>query len=278
VRLKSLLFCLLTAVSASSFGAGAAPALLEPRIDLNDSASLQRGARLFVNYCLGCHSVKFMRYKRMAEDLGISDEQLKQNLLFTADKVGEPMAIAMSTEMAKEWFGVVPPDASLLGRSRGAAWLYSYLLTFYMDENPARPFGVNNIVFPDVGMPHVLWSLQGYQAYVKTPIEGKVVAEHVERLAATQEGINLFKVVEVDDGQGQHQTHHVTDSLKVASPGGMSPGEYRDAMKDLVNFLVYASEPGKLARTSIGVWVLVFLAFFFALARLLKKEYWKDVH
>ncbi|MCB1742103.1 MAG: cytochrome c1 [Gammaproteobacteria bacterium] len=276
--MKSLLFLLLSAISASSLGAGAGLQLLEAKVDLEDNASLQRGAKLFVNYCMGCHSLKFMRYQRMGEDLGISDDQLKANLLFAAEKVGERMDIALSKEMGKAWFGVAPPDLSLTGRSRGADWLYSYLLTFYADDNPSRPFGVNNLVFPDVGMPHVLWSLQGYQEYVKTPVEGEVVAEHVERLAPTSEGIAVYKAVEVDDGQGHHETHHVVDELRAGPEASMSPGEYRDSMKDLVNFLVYASEPGKLARTSLGVWVLVFIAFFFALARLLKKEYWKDVH
>ncbi|MBT8421279.1 MAG: cytochrome c1, partial [Gammaproteobacteria bacterium] len=137
--------------------------LIDPDVDLKDKASLQRGAKLFTDYCLSCHSASFMRYNRMAADIGLTDEQVKKDMMFATDKVGDVMKVAMSADDAEAWFGVQPPDLSVVSRSRGLDWLYSYLLGFYEDPNPSRPFGVNNIVFPEVGMPHVLSGLQGVQ-------------------------------------------------------------------------------------------------------------------
>ena len=278
MKMRSWLFSIAFAFSASCMGAGGGFDLLSAKTDINDAASLQRGASLYVNFCIGCHSLDYMRYQRMGEDLGISPEQMKDNLLFTADKVTEKMSIAMDKAMAERWFGVAPPDLSLIARSRGTDWLYSYLLTFYADPNPSRPFGVNNLVFPDVGMPHVLSQLQGTQAYEAHAVDGKVVGSHVESISATSKGIEIHKAIDVETSGGGKETHHVVDYLKVDQPGAMGVGEYRAAMRDLVNFLAYASEPGKLSRTTIGVWVLVFLAFMFALTRMLYKEYWKDIH
>jgi len=187
-------------------------------VNLHDQASLQRGAKVFVNYCLSCHSAQYMRYNRMGKDLGLTDEQVKNNLMFAGEKVGETMTIAMASTDAKTWFGNPPPDLSVISRARGADWLYTYLRTFHADEK--RPFGVNNKVFPDVGMPHVLWQQQ-----------------------AT-----------------------------------MTESEYDSMVGDLVNFMVYMGEPVQLQRQALGIKVLIFLAFFFVLAYLLKKEYWKDIH
>lgn len=209
-------------------------------LDMHDTGSLQRGAKLYVNYCLGCHSLKYQRYIRMAEDLNIDVELLKENLMFGTDKIHSTMTTALPDEQANKWFGTLPPDLSLVSRSRGADWLYTYLRSFYLDSS--RPFGVNNSLFKDVGMPHVLWELQGWQK-AKMSADGKRV-----------EG---FEVVE---------------------PGTLSAGEYDNAVRDLVGFMSYVGEPIQLERKRLGVWVLLFLGVFFVLAYLLKKEYWRDIH
>lgn len=211
-------------------------------IDLGDQASLQRGAKYFVNYCLSCHSAKFQRYNRTAKDLGLSEEEVKENLMFTTDKIGETMTVAMDAQDANTWFGVAPPDLSVIARARGVDWIYTYLRSFYIDES--RPFGVNNLVFPDVGMPHVLWKLQGTQKAVFQEHEGQKVFEKFEQV----------------------------------TPGSLSPEEFDAAVRDLTAFLSYVGEPIQMERKRLGTWVLLFLAVFFVLAYLLKKEYWKDVH
>ncbi len=227
-------------------GGGGVP-LEHANIDPKDQASLQRGAKLFVNYCLSCHSAAFQRYNRMGKDLGLTDKQVKENLMFAADKVGETMDVAMGKGDAEVWFGTGVPDLSLVARSRGVDWLFSYLLNFY--EDPSRPLGVNNRVFPDVGMPHVFWELQGMQR--------AVYEEHED-----------------------HEGHKVKKfaGFELVREGSMTEKEYRQAMRDLVNFLAYVGEPAKLQRQRLGVWVLLFLAVFFVVSYALKKEYWKDVH
>ncbi|HQR02651.1 MAG: cytochrome c1 [Proteobacteria bacterium] len=217
-----------------------------------DQAALQNGAKLFVNYCLNCHSASYMRYNRL-QDIGLTDTQIKDNLLFTADKVGEPMRIAMQRADAKIWFGTAPPDLSLIARSRasesgsGADWLYTYLRTFYRD--PSRPSGWNNLVFENVGMPHVLWELQGEQ-------------------------IAHFK--EVDDGQGGKAKHF--EKFEMVKEGSMKPADYDSAVADLVAYLKYMGEPIAGLRKKLGIFVLVGLGLLFALTYALKREYWKDVH
>lgn len=242
--MKKFIIALLMAVlPAASFAAGGGPKLDQANINLRDTESLQRGAKYFANYCQNCHAASFMRYNRIGRDLGLSDEMLKSNLMFTTDKVGDAMKTALPADQAKTWFGVAPPDLSVIARARGVDYLYTYLRGFYVDES--RPFGVNNIVFPDVGMPHVLWELQGWQKPVYA--EG-------------------------------HGSQKVIERLELVKPGTMSPADYDAAMRDLVNFLAYMGEPAKLERQRIGIWVMVFLAVFFVIAYLLKKEYWKDVH
>ncbi len=217
-------------------------------IDLSNKASLQRGAKLFVNYCMGCHSAQYQRYNRLARDLNLTDEQVTDNLIFTNDtKVGDTMKIAMPGDDAKKWFGAAPPDLSVIARSRGVDYLYTYLRTFYLDES--RPWGVNNAVFPSVGMPHVLWELQGWQK----PVYGTV-----------------------HDASGEEK--EVVTGVQLAEPGVMTQPEFDAAMADLVNFLAYVGEPAQLERKRIGWWVLGFLALAFAVFYPLKKEYWKDVH
>lgn len=226
--------------------AGGGVHLDKANIDLTNKQSLQRGAKLFVNYCLSCHSAAYQRYNRMGRDIGLTEQQVIDNLMFASDKIGEQMTIAMSADNGAAWFGAPPPDLTLVSRSRGSDWLYTYLRTFYLDDS--RPFGVNNLVFPSVGMPHVLWELQGWQKPV-------------------------YKTVEHDGIEKQ-----VIDHLELAEPGTLSPDEYDRAMRDLVNFMTYMGEPVKLEREALGIKVLLFLALLLVITYLLKKEYWKDVH
>ncbi|WP_217126283.1 cytochrome c1 [Hydrogenophilus thiooxidans] len=208
---------------------------------------LQHGAKLFVNYCLNCHAASMMRYNRLTE-LGLTEQQIKDYLLFTGEKVGDLMTIAMRTKDAKKWFGAAPPDLTLIARQKetlsysGADWLYTYLRTFYRDES--RPTGWNNVVFPNVGMPHVLWELQGIQVAEKS--------------------------------KDEHGNEHI--KLTLGKPGLLSPAEYDKAVADLVSFLQWMGEPVAEKRKTIGIWVMLYLALFFILTYLLKKAYWKDVH
>ena len=216
-----------------------------------DPAALANGAKLFVNYCLNCHGASYMRYNRL-QQIGLSESMIKDNLMFTADKIGEPMRIAMQREEAKVWFGAAPPDLTVIARSRasefgsGADWLYTYLRGFYRDSE--RPTGWNNVIFENVGMPHVLYELQGEQ---------------------------VAKVSEHDDGHGGKVK---TISLEQGKPGKMSKEEYDKATADLVSYLVWMGEPMAETRKTIGTVVLAFLGLLFVLSYLLKKNYWKDIH
>ena len=224
--------------------AGAETALDRANIDVRDVVSIQRGARTFVNYCLNCHSAAYMRYNRLT-DLGLTEQQIKDNLIFTGAKVGDTMTVARRDADAKEWFGVVPPDLSVIARARGADWLYTYFRSFYRDA--ARPNGWNNVLFPNVSMPHVLWQLQGMQRLETTTTE-----------------------------HGGHNTE--MRKLVLEAPGTLSPPEYDRLVRDLVNYLVFMGEPGRAQRSRIGIVVLFYLGLLFVLAWLLKREYWKDVH
>ena len=241
----ALVFMALPGLTAASGGEGFP--LEKAPIDLHNKASLQKGAKLFVNYCMGCHSLEHQRYNRLARDIGLTEDQVRENLIFTGAKVGDTMKNAMPKAEAKQWFGVVPPDLTLIARSRGVDYLYTYLLTFYQDAT--RPFGVNNAAFPNAGMPHVLWELQGMQK--------PVYAVHKDAAGHETKTIKGFDLVQ---------------------PGSMSPPEFRQAMVDLVNFLAYVGEPIQLERQRIGIWVLLFLGLLCVVFYLLKKEYWKDVH
>ena len=241
--MKKLFFALLFAPLAV-FASGDELQLDSADIDPHDAISIQRGARVFVNYCLNCHSANFMRYNRLT-DLGLTEQQIKENLLFTAEKVGDPMTVSASRKDQRQWFGVEPPDLSVIARSRGSDWLYTYLRTFYRDEK--RLTGWNNLAFPNVGMPHALWQLQGIQA-MKTESE-----EH----------------------EGRKVEHK---KLVLEKPGSLSALEYDKLTRDLVNFLSYMAEPEKTKRSQIGIVVLFFLLLLLLPAWLLKREYWKDVH
>jgi ubiquinol-cytochrome c reductase cytochrome c1 subunit len=219
--------------------------LEDANIDLADKESLQRGAKYFVNYCMGCHSLQYMRYNRMGEDLGLDDVQVRQNFIFdTETKPGDLMVSSMRPEDGEVWFGTAVPDLTLVTRWRNPDWVYTYLKSFYQDD--ARPYGVNNKVFPEVGMPHVLADLQGLQ---------KAVYE-----------------------EGEDGSHGAFTGFEVVKPGSMSAEEYDVMVRDLTNFLTYAGEPTRLERQRLGVYVLLFLGLLFILSYAMKKEFWKDVH
>ena len=225
-------------------------------LDIRDSASLQKGAQTYMNYCMGCHSLKYARYNRVAEDLGIPQDLMRDNLIFDpAVKVGALMNNAMDVERAKVWFGAAPPDLTLVARSRSPNWLYTYLLAFYEDRS--RPYGVNNRVYENVGMPHVLLDLQGLKACVET-----VVDTRLEPLSGT--------------AMAEH--HDACGTMETVTEGRLSTEEYERTIYDLVNFLAYIAEPIKADRQRIGVYVLLFIAVFYVFATLLNREYWKDVH
>ena len=244
---KQLLAILLLVSPAFALASGSDIHLDHANIDPTNKDSLQRGAKIFVNYCMGCHSAKYQRYNRLARDLGMREEDVMENLMFTGEKTGDQMDIAMTGTMGKKWFGAAPPDLTLVARVRGVDWLYTYLRTFYQDAS--RPFGVNNQVFDNVGMPNVLWQLQGVQKAV-------------------------YKTVTDDEG---HE-HQVLDRLELVEAGTQSAKDFDATVRDLVNFLAYMGEPIKLQRQSLGIKVMLFLLLFFVVAYLLKKEYWKDVH
>ena len=231
-------------VPAAAHAAGGDIRLDRANIDSGDALSIQRGAKMFVNYCLNCHAAAAMRYNRLM-DLGLTEQQIKDNLLFTGGKVGDAMIIAVAKKDQQEWFGVAPPDLSVIARSRGVDWLYTYMRSFYRDQ--ASGTGWNNLAFANAAMPHVLWELQGTQV-LKSEIE-----EH-----------------------GGHKVEH--KKLELESPGALSPLEYDKLTRDLVNYLSYMGEPAKARRVQIGIAVLFFLSLLFVLSWLLKTEYWKDVH
>ena len=238
--MKSLVTVLLLLTLAFNVNASEEVELQEANIDLSDTASLQRGAQHFVTYCLGCHSAKHMRYLRFALDVGVDPKKVLNDIAPEGASIYDQIHSAMNKHDAEKWFGVQPPDLSLIARSRGADWLYSYLKSYYID--PSRPFGVNNLVFQDTAMPNPLWKLQGEQhAEARRTIYGEYT------------------------------------KLVLDVPGTLSESEFDLFVNDLVNFLVYVGEPVQLERERLGKYVLFFLIIFLVIAYLLKKEYWKDV-
>jgi ubiquinol-cytochrome c reductase cytochrome c1 subunit len=238
---------LLSVAPAVGLAAGGGVHLDHANVDLRDQPSLQRGAKLFADYCMGCHSLKYARYERVGNDIGLSADEVKRDLMPAGGKIGDLMKTSMSAADSEKYFGTVVPDLTLVARLRGEDWVYTYLRSFYLDDK--RPFGVNNVVFPDVGMPHVLAGLQGQQKAV-------------------------FKEEKDKDGN----PHKVFEKFEQVSPGKLSAGEYDAAVRDLTAYLAYMAEPMKLERQSLGIKVMLFLVLFFVLAYFLKKEYWKDVH
>lgn len=244
--MRKLLCLIVFFVPQLVFAAGSSYPLEHAEIDLTDKPSLQRGAQLFMNYCLGCHGMQYQRYQRTFKDLGIPDELGQTYLQFTGEKVTDYITRSMSEEAGATWFGAAPPDLTLVARVRGPDWLYTYLTTFYRDDS--KPFGVNNKVFPDVGMPHVLEPLQGVPElqYQEALVDGETVKQYT--------------------------------GLKSDGSGALTDEEFKTAMLDLVNFLEYTGEPSRLQSERIGKWVLVFIIVFGVFAYLLKKEYWRDAH
>lgn len=255
---KVFAFILSLLASVCSYAGGTNVPLEKAPLDPSDYASLQRGARTFMSSCVGCHSLQYTRYESLAKGIGITDEQgvvldgiVKDSLMFDSSaKMTDAITTSLSKEDSAKWFGTAPPDLSLVAKSRGANWVYSFLKGFYKDSS--KPWGVNNTIFPDVGMPHVLLGMQGivmpeYKS-VSHEIDGKTVEEKV------------------------------IDSLKVTQAGTLSSEEYDQVVGDLVNFLSYVSDPHQVERKNIGVFVIAFLVIFTVFAYLLKREYWKDVH
>jgi ubiquinol-cytochrome c reductase cytochrome c1 subunit len=243
-----------TFLAAPAHASGAAMQMdTFPADKLHDQAALQRGAKLFVNYCLNCHSASYMRFNRL-RDIGLTEDQIRNNLLFTTEKVGDVMKASIDARQAKEWFGAAPPDLTVIARSRagegfsGADYLYTYLRTYYQDETKAT--GWNNLAFPSVAMPHVLWELQGVR---------KAVFE------------------EQHDAHDHSKTVHVFKGFEQVSPGQLTPLQYDNAVGDLVAYLQWMGEPAQGLRVRLGVWVLLFLAVFMVIAWRLNAAFWKDV-
>jgi ubiquinol-cytochrome c reductase cytochrome c1 subunit len=231
---------LLTAGVAAAEDGG----LQSANVRLSDTAALTRGAKLFFDHCSGCHSLRFMRYSRIADDLHLTPDYVEKNFIFNGAKIGEHAVSSMPVDQAIAWFGKPPPDLSLEARAKGPDWIYTYLKSFYLD--PSRPLGWNNTLFPDVSMPNALVDIQGQQVAVR------------KAAAAGQEG--------------------AIEKLELRVPGSLSPEKYDQAARDLTAFLTYVGEPSALQRGAVGMWVLIFLAVFTVLAYLLEREYWKDVH
>ncbi len=247
-QLIALIFAVLPVATFAAGGDGYPLDHMEPNVA--NKASLQDGLNTYMNYCKGCHATQFQRYERVADDLGIPHGLFMENIVFNdATRIGDLMTNPMRADESKAWFGVTPPDLTLVARVRGADWLYTYLRTFYVDSK--RPWGLNNKVFPDVAMPHVLAELQGLQA------DSCAGGDTTERDILTGEKLCGFNLVE---------------------KGSQTTDEYDRTVYNLVNFLVYAAEPMQLERKRIGVWVLLFLLVLLVPAYLLKKEYWKDIH
>ena len=249
-RIKTFLIAVALSTAAPAYAAGGHALTYKFEPDSNNIQSAQRGARNFMNYCSGCHSMKILRYGRLAKDLNIPEDLLKANLMFTSEKPGDHIISSMPAMEAAKWFGQPPPDLTVETRMRGPAWVYNFLMTFYVDG--AKASGVNNLTLPGASMPHVLMDLQGVQVKVEEKAEGH--------------------------GEGGHGGGHAGPKFELVQPGKLSPDEYKKFVADTVNFMHYAAEPGRNARISLGYKVMLFLFLFTFLAYLMKKEWWKDVH
>ncbi len=265
-KIAVLLAVLLFGAVAPPAGASIGSDLRLERAPVNrlDDESLQRGARTFVNYCLNCHSARYMRYNRLT-DLGLDAAMIQDNLMFATDKIGETMTVAMTAKDAKAWFGVPPPDLTVEARIRGADWLYNYFLGFYKDDNSAT--GWNNLVFPNVGMPHVLWGQAGVNRLVSTEYPS-----HEDALAAAIAVKGLVLLAPAKDNK------FVVETVTLDKKGALTPQQYQAMVADLVNYLDYMAEPARNKRISVGLVVLLYLVVLFVFAYWLKREYWKDVH
>ena len=259
-----LLLWLMSGASEIALASGADIRLSPAPVNRLDEESLQRGARNFVNYCLSCHTAKYMRYNRLT-DLGLTPDQIEANLMFASDKIGDTMTVAMTKADGTAWFGAAPPDLSVESRIRGRDWLYNYLLGFYRDGKSAS--GWNNIVFPNVGMPHVLWELSGVNKLVETEYE-----DH-EKATAGAIAVKGLSAIEPLPG-GKYAVLQIAPDL----PGTMSRVQYETFVADLVNYLDYMAEPSRNKRINLGLLVLLYLGVLFVFAYMLKRTVWKDVH
>ena len=255
------LIVLLAALPAAALASEEGYPLQEANADVSNLASLQRGARNFVNYCQGCHSAKYMRYSQLATDLALTEDDVKANLMFTGERIYDTMQSVMPPEKARQWFGNAPPDLSLIVRSRGPDYVYTFLRSFY--EDSSRPTGVNNAVLPGTAMPHVLAPLQGVQR-----------ARHGNEDKKGEGGLVGAGGSGGGDGGGTPSGHIV---LEPGTAGDMPAATFDSFVRDTVAFLTYVSEPAKARRESLGIWVVLFLLMFAAFAWFLYKEYWKDV-
>jgi len=266
-KIATYLGAALLAVAGAAYAAGGGGLRLDPApVHRLDAESLQRGARNFVNYCLNCHSAKYMRYEGL-KDIGLSEQQIKDNLMFGTDKIGSTMTVAMTANEARNWFGAIPPDLSVETRVRGTDWLYSYLLGFYRDDGSAT--GWNNLVFPNVGMPHALWQLSGPGRLITTEFDSH------EKAAVAMNSISGLAKIEPAPG-GKWLVRTIAGDP--GAPGTLTPVQYKEFVADLVNFLDFVAEPSRNKRISLGIVVLLFLGVLFPLVYALKRLYWKDVH
>jgi ubiquinol-cytochrome c reductase cytochrome c1 subunit len=239
---KLIVAAVLASAPVIGLAAGGGGHVEKANVDISNEASLQRGAKYFVNYCLGCHSAKYVRYNRLAIDLGLTEDQLVENLMYTGERPFDTMDNAIPEVDSSNWFGRTPPDLSLTARARGSDWVYSFLKSFYLD--PSKPTGSNNLVLQGASMPHVLWELQGYQRAI---------------FSTDENGTRHF------------------ESFEQVTPGSLSTEEFDQFARDTANFMQYISEPVRSTRRVLGVWVLIFLVFFWIIASMLKKQIWKDV-
>lgn len=255
--MRKLLLCVFILLLPQAYAAGPTTYLFDmPKMDPTNQSSLQRGAKYYMNYCAGCHSLEYMRYERMARDIGMTDDKgevlsdiVKKNLMFTTNNIGDQIHVAMKPEEARYWFGVTPPDLSLTSRYRSEKWIYNYLLSFYVDN--AKQWGTNNALFPDVAMPNILINLQGEQQPVYTSHE--------------------------IDVNGQKVVHKTITGFELTKQGELSPEEFKAVVYDIVNFMSYVGDPVKLEREHMGILVIFFLLILLVFAYLLKREYWKDI-
>ncbi|MCP3674379.1 MAG: cytochrome c1 [Gammaproteobacteria bacterium] len=282
-RLTTKLGILLTIIGLSvNVLAAGGEETLSANIKSEDKISLQNGATTYMNYCLACHSLKHMRYDKLVDGPGIPADIVENNLMFTGKRITDHITNNLPADAAKEWFGIVPPDLTLVARVRGADWLYTYMKSFYADDK--RPFGVNNTLFKDVGMPHILAPLQGKQ--VKTnkakELESKIEVADIEIAIARRDGddagVTKHSAIFHEATGALAQLKHDKGYFEISIAGSLTEEEYNTVVRDLVNFLDYAGEPVKLERQALGMKVILFLMFFFVLTYFLKKEYWRDIH
>lgn len=259
IALVVTVFCTLLPVNAIAAG-GHGAVVDTVHMNISDKKSLQNGAKIFMNYCLSCHSAQYSRYNRVAKDLEIPLAVMEDNMMFTTERAGDLMKSTMTEADGKKWFGVAPPDLTLISRVRKPNWVYTYLRGFYQDDSTAS--GWNNSLFENVAMPHALYELQGVQKLV-----GKVDAAELHGDASHGEGDHTSTFQIVGDAK-----------FELVQPGELSPAEFDAAMTDLTAFLTYLAEPAQLQRTKMGIFSLLFLIILMGLTYLLKKEYWRDVH